>query len=375
MQSVLNYIQSKLEQRKANNTFRQLRQLSGLVDFTSNDYLGYARNEQLKTQVEQVLQQLDFSTLGSTGSRLLSGNSVYAESLETFLADFHQAESALLFNSGFDANYGLLSALPYRGDTIIYDELVHASIHDGIQKSLADSKMFAHNNTDALEQFLHTSSGLKYVVVESVYSMDGDFAPLKTIAALCEKFDAALIVDEAHATGIFGPRGEGRVVDLGLSNKCFARIHTFSKAIGAHGAAVVGSEKLKQFLINYSRPFIYSTALPVHTLVAIRCAYEYLQNDVENRLYLLSLIGLFKQEMSALKMGILLPSDSAIQSVLFSGSAAVKEVAAKLQADGFDIRPIVHPTVLLGKERIRICLHSFNQPEEIVHLAKTLQSL
>jgi 8-amino-7-oxononanoate synthase len=205
--------------------------------------------------------------------------------------------------------------------------------------------------------------------------MDGDFAPLKTIAALCEKFDAALIVDEAHATGIFGPRGEGRVVDLGLSNKCFARIHTFSKAIGAHGAAVVGSEKLKQFLINYSRPFIYSTALPVHTLVAIRCAYEYLQNDVENRLYLLSLIGLFKQEMSALKKGTLLASESAIQSVVFSGSAAVKEVAAKLQNDGFDIRPIVYPTVPQGKERIRICLHSFNQLKEIVHLAKTLQSL
>lgn len=375
MQSVLNYIQSKLEQRKANNTFRQLRHISGLIDFTSNDYLGYARNEPLKKQIENVVQQLDFPTLGSTGSRLLSGNSTYIESLETFLADFHQAESALIFNSGFDANYGLLSALPYRGDTIIYDELVHASIHDGIQKSLATSKMFAHNSTDALEQILQTSLGLKYVVVESVYSMDGDFSPLKTIASLCEKYDAALIVDEAHATGVFGPKGEGCVVDLGLADKCFARIHTFGKAIGAHGAVVVGSDALKQFLINYCRPFIYSTAMPMHTLVAIRCAYEYLQQDQENRLYLLSLIGLFKQELSALNKGTLLASDSPVQSVVFSGSAAVKDVAAKLQAEGFDVRPIVYPTVPLGKERVRICLHSFNKPEEIIRLAKIIQSL
>jgi len=375
MQTVLNYIDKKLNQRKASNTFRQLRQVSGLVDFTSNDYLGYARNEQLKTEVEQVLQQLDFPTLGSTGSRLLSGNSVYAESLEVFLAQFHQAEAALLFNSGFDANYGLLSSLPYKGDTIIYDELVHASIHDGINKSLAEGKMFAHNDIGALDQLLQVSLGLKYVVVESVYSMDGDFAPLQAIAELCEKYDAALIVDEAHATGVFGPSGEGRIVDLGLADKCFARVHTFSKAIGAHGAAVVGSSALKQFLINYCRPFIYTTAMPVHTLVAVRCAYEYLQQDAENRVYLLSSIGLFKQAMTSLEKGILLQSDSAIQSIVFPNSATTKDVAARLQAKGFDIRPIVHPTVPLGKERIRICLHSFNQQEEIVQLAQTIQSL
>lgn len=243
--SIRHYILSRIQQRDADNNKRTLKLTNGLVDFTSNDYLGFAKDEALLELVEKEFQEL--SSLGSTGSRLLSGNSQYAEELETRIAAFHNAESALLLNSGFDANYGLLSSLPYRGSTIFYDELVHASIHDGIRASKADSVSFKHNDVADLEKALSLIEGLKYVVVESVYSMDGDFAPLAEIVALCEKYDAGLIVDEAHATGVIGKNGEGLVQHLGLQNKCLARVHTFGKALGAHGAVILGSTDLKSF--------------------------------------------------------------------------------------------------------------------------------
>ena len=189
--SIDNYIFAKLQQRKEANNFRSLKLTKGLVDFYSNDYLGFARDEALQEKIQQEINANTQSSSGSTGSRLLSGNSEYVEALEKYLAEFHRAESALIFNSGFDANYGLLSTLPYRGDTIIYDELVHASFHDGIRNSKANAVSFSHNNMAELEDKLKSASGLKYVVIESIYSMDGDFAPLKEIDALCKKYEAA----------------------------------------------------------------------------------------------------------------------------------------------------------------------------------------
>ena len=239
--SIQQYIQLKLKQRTEENNFRSLKVVDGLVDFYSNDYLGFARNENLKKNVAAELKSHPGFSLGSTGSRLLSGNNSYVESLEKILAEFYHAESALLFNSGFAANYGLISTLPYKGDTIIYDELVHASIHDGMRSGKANRVAFIHNDLHDLGRKLEAATGLKYVVIESVYSMDGDFAPLKEIADLCEKHKAGLIVDEAHAVGLFGEKGEGLAVELAVQNKCLARVSTFGKAIGAHGAGILCS--------------------------------------------------------------------------------------------------------------------------------------
>ncbi|MCX6199429.1 MAG: 8-amino-7-oxononanoate synthase [Bacteroidetes bacterium] len=373
--SIQQYILSKLEQRKQLNNFRALRVTKGLVDFYSNDYLGFARDENLKALVAKEIKTQDEAFLGSTGSRLLSGNSEYAEQLEMFIADYHGAEAALIFNSGFDANYGLLSSLPYRGDTIIYDELVHASIHDGIRNSKANAVSFAHNNVENLEQKLKTATGLKYVVVESVYSMDGDFAPLNEIAALCKKYEAGLMVDEAHATGIAGTKGEGRVTSEIQNADVLARVHTFSKALGAHGAVVLCSKELKEFLINYCRPFIFSTALPFYSLAAVKCSYEFLSESRERREKLFALNVLFKKQTQPKENFQLIASDSPVQSIVVSGNQNVKNFATKIQEQGFDVRPILYPTVPKGKERIRICLHSFNTEEEVSKLAAVINAL
>ena len=370
--SIDNYILAKLQQRKHANNFRSLKITTGLVDFYSNDYLGFARDEELQKRILSEINSNAYSSSGSTGSRLLSGNSEYAEALEKFLAEFHQAEAALIFNSGFDANYGLLSTLPYCGDTIIYDELVHASFHDGIRNSKAKAVSFSHNNMHELEERLNSASGLKYVVVESIYSMDGDFAPLKEIDALCKKYEAGLIVDEAHATGVFG---KGRVATEIPDAKILTRIHTFSKALGAHGAVVLCSDELKRFLINYSRPFIYSTALPFHSLAAIKCSYQFLSEAEQKREKLFSLIELFKKLVHSKENFQLITSNSPVQSVVVSGNKNVKKVAAKIQQQGLDVRPILYPTVPKGKERVRICLHSFNTAEEVTKLAETINSL
>ena len=372
--SIQNYIRSKLQQRKDESNFRSLKITKGLVDFYSNDYLGFARDRSLQQQVEKEMEKLPELMLGSTGSRLLSGNSVYAESLEKQLSEFHSAASALLFNSGFDANYGLLSSLPYRGDTVIYDELVHASIHDGIRKSKASAKVFPHNNLDELKKLLERANGLKYVVVESVYSMDGDFAPLTEITDLCQQFDAGLIIDEAHATGVFGKKGEGRVSELGLENKCLARIHTFGKALGAHGAVILGSHDLKEFLINYARSFIFSTALPLHSLANIRCAYQYLPQVNERREKIFQLVELFKKVMKENSILPLIESQSPIQSLLIPGNAEAKRVAEKAQKAGLDVRAILYPTVSKRKERLRVCIHSFNSDEEVMNLCRSINN-
>lgn len=342
-----------------------------MVDFTSNDYIGFAQDEALTKAIEAEVKAHHFAN-GSTGSRLLSGNSNYAVQVEQLIADYHHAEAALIFNSGFTANYGLLSALPYKGDTIIYDELVHASIHDGIRNSKADYVGFKHNDVAVLERRLQHANGLKYVVVESVYSMDGDVAPLKEIAALCKQYDAGLIVDEAHATGVYGNRGEGLIGELGLEHDCLARIHTYGKAMGVHGAAIVCSNDLKSFLVNYCRAFIYTTSMSFHSLAAIKCAYQYLATAQPKREALFSLIKLLRSSIKSNDKFKLTDGDSPVQSIVVSGNSNVKQFAESLQAQGFDVRPILTPTVAKGQERIRICLHSFNTEQEVLKLAEAI---
>lgn len=356
-----------LTKREGKGALRKLYVTDKSIDFCSNDYLGFARSPLLAQMTYERMETLNVSN-GSGGSRLLAGNSKFAEELENFLANIHSAQSALVFNSGYDANVGLFSSLPARGDTVIYDELVHASIHDGIRLSRADSFAFKHNDLVHLEERLQKAQGNIYVVAESVYSMDGDAAPLNEIVELSEKYNAHLIIDEAHATGVFGL---GLVQQLNLQDRVYARVHTFGKAMGCHGAVIVGSKVLKQYLVNYARSFIYTTALPLHSLVSIECAYKLLEksNDVvkdldENIFY-------FKSRTN--KADKWIRSNSAIQSLIVPGNENVRKIALAIQANDMDVRPIMSPTVAEGKERIRICLHAYNTMQEIDMLMNVIE--
>ena len=366
------FLDQAIQKRQEQNAFRKLVVNDQLIDLCSNDYLGFARSVELKNKIFAEYTSLEKQLNGSTGSRLLTGNSAYAENLEKEIAAFHDAEAGLIYNSGYDANLGLFSAVLQKGDSIIYDELIHASIHDGIKLSSASAYLFKHNDLKHLEERLKIAQGVIYVAVESIYSMDGDDAPLKEISALCKKYNANLIVDEAHATGITLNNGKGRVQELNLEKEIFARVHTFGKALGCHGAIVLGSDLLRNFLINFSRSFIYTTALPVKSLVAIKQAYHLLQQDGKPVLKLHELIDCFKNKIAENNKIILIKSDSPIQCIVVSGNNEVKELATKLQQKGFDVRAILSPTVAKGKERLRICIHTFNTFEEIQGLVRSI---
>lgn len=364
------FISGILLKREGQGALRKLTVSDKRTDFCSNDYIGFARSQALFSSVERKIKQLEKNN-GSAGSRLLAGNSAYAEKLEEFLAQVHEAPAALVFNSGYDANVGLFSCLPVRGDTILHDELVHASIHDGIRLSRADSFTFRHNDIAHLEERLQKSKGNVFVAIESVYSMDGDCAPVTLFTELCNKYKAHLIVDEAHATGIFGM---GMIQELGLQEKVYARIHTFGKALGCHGAVIAGTTALKKFLINYARSFIYTTALPLHSLASIECAYQMLGESVAEIKKLHDNIQYFRRKAKAADMRHeWIDSSSAIQSLVVPGNHNVKKLAAAIQASDMDVRPIMSPTVPRGKERIRVCLHSYNTTGEIDRLLDVIQ--
>ncbi len=360
-----------LQKRKEQNTLRKLIFSEQLLDFCSNDYLGFARSGKLSIAISKACKKLK-EINGSTGSRLLAGNSAFAETLEKNIAKFHNAPSGLIFNSGYDANLGLFSAVGLNGTTIIYDELIHASVHDGIKLSYATSYPFKHNDLEHLEQRLKIAQGTIYVAVKSIYSMDGDYSPLKEISFLCEKYNASLIVDEAHATGITKNNGKGRVQELKLENKVFARVHTFGKGLGCHGAIILGSNLLRIFLINFSRSFIYTTALPIRSLVAIQQSYKLLQENGAEIKQLQKQINTFKKGVSKTAKQFLIVSDSPIQCLVVAGNENVKKLSEILGNKGFDIRSILNPTVSKGKERLRICIHVFNTEKEIKHLCKIL---
>lgn len=371
MSAIYEQLIARLNTLEKENKLRSLSLQKG-IDFSSNDYLGLANSALLKQSINEELMQLPLYKNGAVGSRLLFGNSAYAEELEQYIAIFHEAEAGLIYNSGYDANIGLLSCVANRHDTYIYDELVHASIIDGMKLSWAKNYKFKHNDLIDLEKKLNAvKSGNIFIVVESVYSMDGDFALLNEISILAKKYHANLIVDEAHATGLFGNKGQGYVSELKLENACFARICTFGKALGVHGAIVLGTNVLRKYLINHSRSFIYSTALPIHSLVAIKCAYKIMENAHEERFYLKQLIAYFKLKINE-TLVLSLNSTSAIQGVVIAGNNEVKESAKLLQNAGFDVKAILSPTVKKGMERIRICIHAFNTKEEIDNMCMVL---
>ena len=364
-------INDKLDRRKADGAYRQLKPESGLADFCSNDYLGFARSAKLKDKIEREINHYKVSN-GSTGSRLLSGNSAYTENLEREIAALHKSEAGLIFNSGYDANLGLFSSLPQKGDTIIHDELIHASIIDGARLSYANRYAFKHNDLQSLEDKLKHAGGICYVTIESVYSMDGDTPPITAILKLTERYDANLIVDEAHAVGLFGL---GLIEQLGLENRVFARTVTFGKALGCHGAIILGSHALRDYLVNFSRSFIYTTAAPFHQMASVKMAYKLLQHSTDEIEKLKTNIALFKQKISPSPSYPLIDSGSAIQCLLLRSNEKAKVTADCLQKQGLDVRPILSPSVPQGSERVRICLHSFNTETEIDLLTDTINKL
>ncbi|WP_291911558.1 8-amino-7-oxononanoate synthase [Chitinophaga sp. CB10] len=362
-------LQQQLQERLAQHSFRSLRQTGNLVDFCSNDYLGLARSGAMHEAVHALLQDRPHWQ-GSTGSRLLAGNYAWIEEVEQDLAVFHQAAAGLIFNSGYDANLGFFSTVPQRGDTIVYDQLIHASIRDGVRLSRAQSFSFRHNDLGDLREKIERAAGRVFVAVESVYSMDGDVAPLAAMAAMCRELNALLVVDEAHATGVLGGKGEGLVQHLGLQDQCYARVHTFGKAVGCHGAVVLGSKVLRDYLVNFCRAFIYTTALPPASIAAIQAAYSLFPYMPEARQQLRELVAYFRAGAAGLQ---LIESDTPIQAVVTKGNEYTRTVAAACQSAGLDVRAILHPTVPKGEERLRIVLHSYNTKTEIDQLLRVLK--
>lgn len=370
----------KLEKRIQNNGLRQLGSNKDWIDFASNDYLGFARCKNIFDEVHHFLIQNDLQQNGATGSRLLTGNfNLYTETEEQ-IAKFHNSESALLFNSGYDANLGFFSAVPQKGDCILYDELIHASIRDGIQLSNANAYKFKHNDEEDLERLIlkakENETSAVYVVTESVFSMDGDTPPLVEIANLCQNYNAYFIVDEAHALGVFGNQGEGLVQLLEVQNLVFARIITFGKGLGCHGAVILGSELLKSYLVNFARSLIYTTGLSPHSVATIQIAYHHLVQNNEARENLRQNVAVFNQQKQLLGLKpMFVRSKSAIQCAVIPGNEKVKSIAMQLQKQGFDVKAILSPTVPEGQERLRICLHSYNSESEITELLKAFSIL
>lgn len=375
-------LSQKLQQREQNNALRKLPISNNLVDFASNDYLGFANSEKIFNQTHQYLLENNIKINGATGSRLISGNHNLYQIAEDFIANFHQSETALIFNSGYDANVGFFSSVPQRNDIILYDELCHASIRDGIQMSNAKSYKFQHNDFNHLEKVIisqletrNSKPDTFYVVTESVFSMDGDSPNLEELVNLCEKYNCYLVIDEAHALGVFGDLGEGLIQYQGLQDKVFARIMTFGKGLGCHGAAILGSQELKSYLVNFARSFIYTTGLSPHSVATILIAYHHLESEKETIQKLKNNIQFFNQEK--LQMGLkpmFVYSKSAIQCAIIPGNEKVKSIASQLQENGFDVKAILSPTVPEGQERLRFCLHSYNSEKEISEVLRLLST-
>ncbi len=282
----------------------------------------------------------------------------------------------MIYNSGYTANLGLISALGTKETTFLYDLEIHASVIDGMKLSEAKRIPFRHNDLISLEKRLRHASPPTFVLIESLYSISGDLAPILEILDLCKEYGAELIVDEAHATGIFGSQGAGLVEELHVEHSLFARVHTFSKALGTHGASVLGSTQLIHYLINFSRPFIYTTALPPASFVDIANSYERLAREAAlHQSRLKSLIQHFYQTMgSAFSLNHSSSICTPIHPIYFESTQELRSAAENCRLHGLDVRPIFPPTVPKGKECLRVVLHSFNHEQEIDQLLEILCS-
>ncbi|MEP1034330.1 8-amino-7-oxononanoate synthase [Ekhidna sp.] len=368
----MNSYQKALDERKKQHLLRTLPLPPDGIDFYSNDYLGLAKSSELELAIKSALEQ-GLKQNGATGSRLLSGNSEYAEHVEQLIADFHMSESALIYSSGYTANLGLISCLATRETTLYCDELIHASLIDGARLGHSKRIRFSHNDPSDLDKKLKEHSGQKIVIVESIYSMDGDICPLNDIVEICLENGAQLIVDEAHSMAVRGEKGNGFVQELGLQDQVLARIMTYGKGPGIHGAAVVGPKWLKDYQVNFSRSMIFSTAPAAHQFCAIEAMYQLLPEIDFEREKLQSNISYFVEKRNKTNSSWL-NSQSQIQSLIIPGNEQVVELGKKLCAAGINALPIRKPSIAEGSERIRFCLHSFNTKDEIDLLFKVLNN-
>lgn len=357
----------KLEARRKEGALRSVLPAKTTVDFSSNDYLGFARSLSVHTREYAV---------GSTGSRLISGNHKLFQAAEEMVAAFHKADAALIFNSGYDANLGLLPALLDRNDYIFYDTSVHASIRDGIALGKAKSYKYDHNSLESLQERVRNVLGDDslpegsevYVITETVFSMEGDGPDIRALAVYCQQQGYRLILDEAHAVGVLGPQGKGAVVEAGCPDLVFARIVTFGKALGCHGAAILGSTLLREYLINYGRSFIYTTALPPSAVQAILNAYSQLRGPegARSREYLNRNIEAFALNIRERQLASYFrEARAAIYCCELGGNARVKALSDELRTHGYEVKPIRYPTVAKGRECLRFSLHAYNTEDEI----------
>ncbi len=366
----------KLNQRISDHSLRCLGQTSNLIDFSSNDYIGFSKNKRIYTNTLNLLEKNNLKINGATGSRLITGNhSLYALT-EDYIAKFHSVEKALIYTSGYNANIGLIPAICQRNDIIFFDEFCHASIREGILLSNAKSFKFKHNSTKDLKEKLSKTdkNATIYIVTETVFSMDGDSPNIETLITLSKAYNARLILDEAHAFGIFGEKGCG-LINSSNSEAIFARIITFGKALGCHGAAILGSKDLINYLVNFSKSLIYTTALSPHSVATIYEAYRELEltaaiNQLKKN------IVFFNSEKERFQLqNQFIESQSAIQCIIIKGNKKVKKAALKLQENGFNVKAILSPTVPKNEERLRFCLHNYNTNKEISLLFLLLKKL
>ncbi|WP_192244354.1 8-amino-7-oxononanoate synthase [Mesorhizobium silamurunense] len=325
------------------------------LDFSSNDYLGLAASRRLGEAVAAAIAR--GTPVGATGSRLLRGNAPEHEQLEADAAAFFGADRALFFGSGYIANFALLTALPQKGDLLVLDELAHTSMHEGAQAGRAQFVLAAHNDVDAVEDAITSwrsegGTGRVWIAVESLYSMDGDRAPMESIVALADRHEAFIVVDEAHATGVWGPDGRGLATAFEGRDNIIA-LHTCGKALGASGALVTAPRTLCDYLVNRCRPFIYATAPSPLMAVAVREALAMLSDEPMRRIQLQERVAFAGRQLA--ERG-LMPSGSQIQPFVIGENRRTMAVAASLQARGFDIRGIRPPTVPEGTSRLRISL-------------------
>lgn len=346
---------------------RSLRAPSG-VDFSSNDYLGLARHPRV---TERFVQAARAGGVGSTGSRLLRGHRDEFEAVERKFATWKQCEASLYLSTGYTANLSVLTTFCEEGDVIFSDEKNHASLIDGVRLSRATKVIFPHNDVAALRALMErNSSGQQFVVVESLYSMDGDFAPLAELAALCDERGAALIVDEAHACGVFGTRGSGLLETSGV--RPFLSINTAGKALGVAGAFVCGSQSAIDLMINRARPFIFSTAPTPPVAAAIDEAISVVMDEPETREVVMRRSRELRKAVAELGVDSVAGSSQIIPVIVGENDAAMC-LAEKLQRDGLDVRAVRPPTVPKGSARLRISMNAHVTDAEVEALIAALR--
>ncbi len=370
--TTLRRLERDLATLRSASQLRRLEHSSG-IDVFSNDYLGLSTHPRLKEAIVAALAA--GLGVGSTGSRLLSGNAPIWEELEAEFAAFLGTEAALFFNSGYAANLGLLTAVLRPEDLVFSDECNHASLIDGIRLSRAHKVVFPHSDLDFLEDHLRASStqaGRKFIVVESVFSMEGDRAPLEDLLALADRYGADLIVDEAHAIGVFGPEGRGLVALAGGNGRVLATLHTCGKALASAGAFVCGSETLKQYLVNHARTFIFSTALPPYIAAQVRAAMTLARAADDRREKVAGWAAFLRGSLqeAGFSTG---RSDSQIVPVVLGQNGLALDFAEELRRQGFEVRAIRPPSVPAGTARLRLSVNAKLSAEVLQRLVEVMR--